>query len=105
MKPQTHLDASTNERGRHSPLSDTVLRDLRAILSGENLYPKPRHRLEKLGLVYPGSAYLTAKGREALEHSDVERHRGWMTPGPNGHITPEGLAELREREARDAANR
>ncbi len=24
--------------------------------------------------------------------------RGWMTPGPNGHITPEGLAELRERE-------
>lgn len=24
--------------------------------------------------------------------------RGWMTPGPDGHITPEGLAELRERE-------
>lgn len=29
--------------------------------------------------------------------------RGWMTPGPNGHITPEGLAELREREAREAS--
>ncbi len=24
--------------------------------------------------------------------------RGWMTPGPDGHITPEGLAELRDRE-------
>lgn len=69
MKPQTHLDASTNERGRHSPLSDTVLRDLRAVASGEKLYPRPRHRLEKLGLVRSGGEYLTQKGREALEHS------------------------------------
>lgn len=52
-----------------SALPATVLRDLRAVAAGEKLYPRPRHRLEKLGLVRSGGEYLTAKGREALEHS------------------------------------
>lgn len=52
-------------------LPATVLRDLRAVASGEKLYPKPRYRLERLGLVRAGSGgeYLTQKGREALEQS------------------------------------
>lgn len=52
-----------------SDLPATVLRDLRAVAAGEKLYPRPRHRLEKLGLVRSGGEYLTQKGREALEHS------------------------------------
>lgn len=73
MQPQTREQPSIASDERHGgdsgSLPATVLRDLRAVAAGEKLYPRPRHRLEKLGLVRSGGEYLTQKGREALEHS------------------------------------
>ena len=71
MQPQTQEQPSIASDERHGAesgsLPATVLRDLERIATGEKLYPKPRHRLERLGLVRSGGEYLTQKGREALD--------------------------------------